>query len=364
MAQPRRPYILVGVPGARRARLFCQALTRLGYQPPVQFTYTQAQQGSTWTNALTPHTVVRIESPGEDLATRSQWVGRPIEHGEIAQPQAQFEGFARSLERIESHINAHPHAKVMNRAQGILQMFDKDQTKRNFALAGVPSPTFLGLIESYDDLREKMRDAHTHRAFIKLRWSSSASGVVAYKTSGTREHAITSTVIVEGDDGPRLFNSLKLKQYVTHQDIKQLVDVLASHGAIAEAWEPKARLDGRNFDLRVVVINGQARHVVGRIGPSPMTNLHLGNARADLTRVHDLVGPERWARAMACAQQAASCFEGMTYSGADIMFEQRTLDPMAIEINAFGDLLPNVLDQGHDTYEAEILAVEQALEHE
>ena len=362
MSTSGRPYVLVGTPDARRVRLFTQALARLGHPSPTCLTYEQAQHAQSWQGVLTPRTVVRVESPGEDLSTRSAWIGRPIERGEIARPRAQFEGFAQSLQRIQAHIDASPHAWVMNRAPGILQMFDKAHTKRAFARAGVPSPGFLGIVQGYDDLRQKMREHGTPRAFVKLSWSSSASGVVAYKTSGRHEMATTSTFMREGAGGTRLFNSLRLQRYERPDEVRKLLDTLGAYGAVAEVWEPKARLGGHNFDLRVVVIAGHAHHVVGRVGPSPMTNLHLGNARADLDAIRELVGAQRWASAMALAQRCASCFEGMTYSGADIMFARGSLEPMAIEINAFGDLLPNVRDpQGHDTYGAQIVAVERAL---
>jgi hypothetical protein len=48
---------------------------------------------------------------------------------------------------------------------------------------------------------------------------------------------------------------------------------------------PKAGIDGRTFDLRVLVIAGRARHAVARLSRGPMTNLHLLNERGDPARV-------------------------------------------------------------------------------
>ena len=60
-----------------------------------------------------------------------------------------------------------------------------------------------------------------------------------------------------------------------------MLTFILQEGAIVEEWLPKAVFQGKQFDLRVVVIKGVAKHFVVRLGNSPMTNLHLGNARGD-----------------------------------------------------------------------------------
>ena len=123
---------------------------------------------------------------------------------------------------------------------------------------------------------------------------------------------------------------------------------------------PKASRQGKNFDLRVVVINGQAQHIVMRSSSSPMTNLHLGNARGDLDALISELGPERFALAQDCAALAHRPFSDQSlYAGADIMFSPSCDEVMAIEINAFGDLIPNVFIDGEDTYGAEVRAIRE-----
>ena len=74
-----------------------------------------------------------------------------------------------------------------------------------------------------------------------------------------------------------------IRRYHQAAEVADLIDALAREGVQVEEWLPKAGLDESVFDLRVVVIGGEARHAVVRMGPGPMTNLHLGNRRGDLS---------------------------------------------------------------------------------
>ncbi|MEO1269270.1 MAG: hypothetical protein AAFX99_14295, partial [Myxococcota bacterium] len=123
------------------------------------------------------------------------------------------------------------------------------------------------------------------------------------------------------------------------------------------AWLPKASQDGRPFDLRVVTIQNQACHVVVRTGTSPMTNLHLGNARGDRDALEAHLGHEAWQRLMATCVQAKGLFPHSLYAGVDLLVTRGAPRGHILEINAFGDLLPRVIWHGMDTYEAEIRAV-------
>jgi hypothetical protein len=51
------------------------------------------------------------------------------------------------------------------------------------------------------------------------------------------------------------------------------------------------------------------------------------------------------------------CFPGSLYAGIDLLIANGFRKHAILEVNAFGDLLPNVLWNGRDTYTAEIEAV-------
>src|SRR5262249_32481786 len=165
---------------------------------------------------------------------------------------------------------------------------------------------------------------------------------------------------VELADG-KLFNSLRVRDYTSVRDVASIVDTLASDGLHVERWFPKADLDGRVTDLRVVVIAGRASHVVVRASRGPITNLHLGNARGSLPAFREQAGRRRYAAAMATCERVAACFPGCLHVGVDLMFSSDWSDHAVAEVNAFGDLLPGVLVDGRDTYAAQVAALAQAV---
>jgi hypothetical protein len=176
--------------------------------------------------------------------------------------------------------------------------------------------------------------------------------VVALSWSAGRVAATTSAELAWIEGEWRLFNSLRVRRYTDERDMRRVLDALFREGAIVEQWMPKATYDGENFDLRVVTIAARARHSVVRVGRSPMTNLHLGNRRGDLGRLRARLGEARWSNVRHAAEQVARAFAQCAVLGVDVMLSPNLQDVSVIEANAFGDLLPNIEDEGDDTYTA------------
>jgi hypothetical protein len=181
--------------------------------------------------------------------------------------------------------------------------------------------------------------------------------VVAYRTDGARQLALTTVELVRQGGELRLYNSRRIRRYDTPAEAGALIDALAREGVRVEEWVPKAGLAGHVFDLRVVVIAGRARHVVVRMSRGPMTNLHLLNRRGDLAVVLERMGPEAWRAARRTCERAAAAFPGSLHLGVDLLVAPGFRRHAVLEANAFGDLLPGVLHRGVDTYEAEIRAL-------
>ncbi len=126
----------------------------------------------------------------------------------------------------------------------------------------------------------------------------------------------------------------------------------------SSAWLPKLILDQHgNIDVRVVVIGGQARHWVVRQSRSPLTNLHLGNRRGNSEQFLRRLGHDGWQRLTQICEQSMRAFSKSLYAGIDLLVMPDLARHAVLEVNAFGDLLPHVLDQGLDTYSAEVAAV-------
>jgi hypothetical protein len=342
---------------------FQAALAKLKLPPATVVPYAELLCGG-WSccDEIRTGDLVRIESPGENADVEAALVQRganaatpEIEHGRIFQPQRWYAGYCDLLAEIERRC-APRDAQWMNAPADIAAMFDKTQCQRRLAKNGLPVPPALHPIHSYEELRESMRQSGESRVFVKLRHGSSASGVVALRFGGARVSATTSVEMIGTGDDRKLFNSLKLRRYTSEDDVAALIDALARFEVHVERWIPKATWQGKSFDLRVMVICGAVRHVVMRCSRSPLTNLHLGNQRGDVEQFLRTVDPVAVENAWNSCRGVAEVFPDSLYFGIDLLFTPDFRQHYVMEVNAFGDLLPDVLLAGDDTYTAEIKA--------
>ncbi|WP_436532455.1 STM4014 family protein [Actinoplanes sp. HUAS TT8] len=381
---------VVGNPENRRVALFLAAAGRAGLPAPEVFPWRDVLLSG---RVPGPGTLVRIDSPGENAEVEQllRALGRPVSagadiagaaaveavaHGEIAGAAAVFAGLGITLERVAAGGGV-----LLNQPADILTMTAKPRCHALLTAAGIPLPPALhadgtttgagrdlGLgpgVRDYESLRMAMETAGWSRVFVKAAYGSSASGVLALAVGGRRGTAagrrIMAVTSVELSEG-KIFNNLRVRRYDDENSIAAIVDRLGPDGLHVERWYPKAALGGRVLDLRVVVIAGQARHVVVRTSRSPMTNLHLGNERGDVAAVRAAAGERSWAAAMDTCVRAAACFPRTLHAGVDLMFRAGWRDHAVAEVNAFGDLLPRVLSEdGQDTYDAQIAAVRNML---
>lgn len=335
--------------------------------------------------------VVRIDSPGQHFdvekellslgadastAEAPKYAHAPIsvvqqleeQRGRILWPRQWYLGLRHGLSLIASQLSESPSHRLLNDCADIETMFDKTVCRALLVQGDVavsPVVTAFGEIEGWDHLVTAMQRASCNRVFIKLANGSSASGAIAYRTDGTNRHQAFTTIEASGDtwaDGePILFNSRRVRAVTEVREIAKLVNAICRQKAHAERWLPKATTHSPcgSFDLRVVVIAGQARHVVARVSRTPMTNLHLLNARGELAGIRDRMGEDGWRNAMGQCEQAMACFPRTLYGGVDLLVLSNWRRQLVLEVNAFGDLLPGVTDEsGLDTYEAQLASID------
>ncbi len=295
-------------------------------------------------------TWVKIGSPGEDAGVAQALMSfgaqvqsvaepEPLAHGELRDTDLWFEGFRQVLSEF-------PDAAYLNAPDSIVAMFDKLAMAEKLSAHKVPHPTVFGPVESFEQLRDLMGEHETTRAFVKLRYGSSASGVVAVRMNRNRVEATTSVEMTS--DG--MFNNLRISHYRSNDDVRRLIEGLAAQQAFAQAWVPKATFRGRTFDLRVVAIDGQASHAVMRTSKGPLTNLHLGNDRGDFEAFK--AETTVWPMLSKLAVDATQAFNTARVGGVDIALDPTLKHAWVLENNAFGDLLPGVFDgDGLTTYE-------------
>ncbi|HEX7773580.1 MAG TPA: STM4014 family protein, partial [Pyrinomonadaceae bacterium] len=361
----------------RRTQLFQAALARAGRPAARVVSFVDLLREKTIiTDHISATTVVRVDSPGKDFETERALLHAGVEaasgehfavitheeinrlefeRGLILHPRQWYLGLCKALRIIEPQL---PDCFLMNSLSDIALMFDKPRCHAVLKTQGIPVAGSLGEIESFDDLQRRMMETGCARVFLKLAHGSSASGMIAYQTNGAKHRATTTVEGEKRGDKLRLYNSRRIRVYEDVGEIAQLVDELCRHRVYVEQWLPKAGIDGRTFDLRIVVIARRAMHAVVRLGRHPMTNLNLLGGRGNLEQVLQRIGSAGWTKIQrTCEQVMTTCFPKSLYAGIDLRISPDYQHHQVLEVNAFGDLLPNVLCNGRDTYETEIAAM-------
>ncbi len=359
-----RRFVILGNPESRRVTLFQAALTR--QQLP-------SAQVVSWLQFLSEgapgfgsgSALVRVDSFGENFEVQRRLLerggvpgARTLEerHGEVFEPARAHEGFRAALRHLEGLFAEQPQWDVLNVPSEIDELFDKRRTSRRYRDAGIPVP------EAIDDvsldpsaLLDACRERGWDEAYVKLSSGSSAS-CLAHVEFGK------SGVLVRTSlewDAPRWFNNLKVRHLRRAAEIDRALGFILSQGAHVEQGIAKARLGDAFFDLRVLCIAHEPRFIVVRQNVLPITNLHLGGFRGELSALKEKVDAEAWGAAMETCRKVARLYRSL-HVGIDLMFEADFRSHRVLEANAFGDLLPNLSVDGLDVWEWQI---REALRH-
>jgi hypothetical protein len=349
--------LVLANPESNRVALFQAALAKQG-EPPAQVVG--------WLDLLRDPTVLegppdepllfRIDSAGKSFAVERELLraggfeaaDRLVEQrGLITAPRRAHEGFLRTLERIDALLARKPSWVALNPPREIAELFDKRLTSRRYRALGVPVPEPLDGIQSRAALDAAMAGRGWDRVFVKLSCGSSAGCLAVY--SGDTLH----TTIEQTAGG--WFNTRKVELVRDSRRIDELLAFLLGEGSQVEHAVPKARLDNAFFDCRVLCISGEPTFVVVRQNRHPITNIHLGGWRGDVTRLRALVPPDAWAAAMRSCATVAGCYRAL-HVGIDLLFEPGLERHRILEANAFGDLFPGLERDGMSIYEWEIRA--------
>lgn len=378
-----KKWLILGNPDNRRVKFFLSALNQSGESSAVVVSYKQfIANPLSLTERLTANTILRIESPGEDSQVEKlltligakqcpaldldKFNAQNNDYGEIFYPNLFHSGFKSILNALMSipsitHYHKFEGPFVLNSVNDITLMFDKSICHSYLQERGINLPGTITGIYSFDELLTAMDEHHYHRVFIKLRHASSASGCIALAINFKTKKMIAYTTIelVDNGDKVRLFNSLKPKIYHDIVSIRRIIDTLAQYGLQIEQWVPKPVLNGGyTYDLRVIVVGQSVKHIVARLSKQPITNLHLGNLRQSISDLPLSENDKLLIKTLAV--DVSYCFPDSSYLGVDIALPKNS-KPVVIEVNAFGDLLPNLEYMGLNTYETEIAYVQELL---
>ena len=277
--------------------------------------------------------------------------------GWLARPGLVYRGFCHVLQGLSDSFaelvarspDCYRHVDASQRCADIATMFDKNATSEVLEAAGLPCPEWFRAPLSRQALSEALIDRRWKTSYVKLAYGSCASGIVHLTFSGGEFSGVTTVTEIEG----RFHNTRRVKR-VRGDELNSLLDFLLTEGATVQREIPKTRVDGENFDVRIVVVRGEVAGAIFRASPHPMTNLHLGGARAEPSRCRRELTTRHWLDALDDSREAAALFH-LPSIGVDIAFDRYTGRPYIIELNAFGDFFPNwTNDDGLTIHQVEI----------
>jgi hypothetical protein len=365
MPRPAR-IAIIGVPGSRRVSAFLTDAHRAGFGRIDVVPYLDWISGRS--SPPPSGTLVRIESPSECSQTTRAILkagiapieargGIPIsetdidrlacDRGEMLHPRQWFFGFEEILTRMGA-IWSDAGVRWLSPPAAIVTAFDKLACLELWSQAGLPVPRRFPGIAAYSQLRRQISGPHA-RIMVKLRYGYSAIGAVALEWRGPLVRAIT-TMESSSREAPRLFVTKRPRVLTSELEIASLFDRLAQEEILAEEWLPKARWNGRPFDVRAIVIRGKLHHVVGRSSASPFTNLNLDAMRIPREAVERHLGAT-WNQFESLCQQAARRIPGAGVLGLDVLVRPCRRRFALLEANAFGDYLPGLMHHGRSIYE-------------
>ncbi|SHO55171.1 STM4014 family protein [Vibrio quintilis] len=382
-----RLWIYIGHPENRRKQFFTQSLP--DGETLVVLSY-QALLAAPCLNSYLLHQLhgyeagqwlVKIDSPGENFAVEKALLSRaqPGQYDDLTFDKGCFRhlkfwfvafrhlllDLANTLQSLAS--SSQTRLTFLNTPEAIITMTDKLSCQRRLIDQQVPVPPLLPEMQNFEQLTDYMLTHRCRQVFVKTRYGSSASGVMALRVHPDGRRMIARTSLELGTHG-RFYNSLKIRTYQDRQAIAACFDAIYSQQGYCEHWLPKPQLAGLGFDLRILVIDGRAAHHVTRCSRSPMTNLHLGNQRGDILQHPQ---GEMWLmQARQVAEQAAAAIPGGRCIGADVICgksglpansasgsDSSEIQARVLELNAFGDLLPGIEFDGMDSCQAQIKAL-------
>ena len=317
--------------------------------------------------------VVRIESPGKNhevmlglvkagvresgLGAESEWLESEYKYelGKIVEPRLVFLGLKRILSRLAKSAGSIDGLTLLADPNEIVSMFDKNETSQRLAASEVSTPEVFNISDWPNDYQPAIGDASAADSaagksvldlydqlgergfktfFAKLAFGSASCGIVMGRV-GTPENGVVSTMTqIDG----RFYNTRKLQNVGANQ-VGHWLNFLIKQGVTIQKGISKSTIDGDNFDVRVIVIEGKVEFTIFRVSRHPVTGLHFGGYRGDWDRCRAAIPDRAWYDAMDSCQRAAELYN-VPMVGVDLAFDRSYMNHFIIELNPFGDFFP------------------------
>ena len=347
-------FLTIGNPAGRRVQYWANALNKNNHKHTM-LSYDQILLGDL--PKINIPTTVRITSPGEDpdlwhtlIKLGGCTKQLSILEGEIYPNPYWYKGWQLLLKKIDAFVANNPNSRFLNTSEGILLSFHKLKCQYYLQTKGISCPKIIvDKVIDYNGVVTILKEKKIQQVFIKPYHGSSASGVMALKVGGKNQVLYTSVLLKNG----KLYNSLKMQQYRDKKQIERIINAMVPAGLMVEEWIPKKKYSGKSVDFRFLVINGEVTLSVPRMSNHYITNLHLGNEKGNSEEVINDWGAEIIEEASKLASKAVSEINGLFYAGVDVAISKNG-KPYILEVNAFGDLLLGITNNGKNAYELEL----------
>lgn len=325
-------FVLLGEKSSERTKFFLKAADELG----VDVTFIQLpsfDRDFTFDFAALENCAVKIDPPESNAVSVDL----------LTETAQRYMNFLSDIEKVKG-------VKTLNSPQAIMQTLDKLICKRALENAGINATPLISETDSIIELRQILLQKNINSVFIKPRLGSGAAGVMAYRVNPKigEEAVYTSVGLVDG----RRCNTNKIRVFRKREEIDTIAGGILTQGAVVEQWIPKAKHNGKNFDLRVVFQFGKVAFIVARQSAGPITNLHLNNDALDFDALD--LSDSLICEIEELCRKSVALFPGLNSAGIDILLERGTLKPYIIEINGQGDLIYRDIFADNQIYKSQI----------
>ena len=271
----------------------------------------------------------------------------------IVSPKSWFKGIEKTFQVIDKLIKENKDVLSMCDLKEALIMMDKRKTYG--FLEGKGKSYYLSEkmpeYQNYDEFYEENK-GNFIKCFIKLRYGSGSTGVIAYSNNPKikEEKIFTSLNYTKENGNKTFFSTYNVRSYTEKNIIRDMVNWVIENGAHIEKWIPKLVYEKKGFDTRAFVLDKKSEYLLSRFSSSPITNLHLKNERKESEEFLEKDETEIIKKA---SEEVMSLFSKSLYSGIDIVLTNN-LKPYVIDVNPFGDLFHNLIGTDKNVHYREI----------
>lgn len=362
-------YILIGDSLGKRSKIFADCLKNTGIYNYKMISWLDILNDiSSLYNLIKENTVIKIDPPEKDLEIYRQLLIKGDSTGlisskdirsidfndkKIVHPKQWYNGFCLALDSINAAIKYKglSNTVCMIDTEEAKIMMDKTKCYNRLSThdGSYNLPKSLEHGSSFKEFYEIHGDKHI-RCFIKLRYGSGGTGVLAYTHNPRLGKFKLSTSLAYSEHNRVFFNNNRVVNYRDRSDIDRLVTWVLEKGAHVESWIPKPSHDGMAYDTRVCIIDKKPEYLVSRFSKTPITNLHLRNKRLSTESFMNEGNIDSIKNA---SVDVMRCFNNSLYAGLDVV-HTKDMGSYIIDVNPFGDLFYNLIDSPDNVYYKQI----------